>query len=1445
MGLLNRLIVEDLLLYDQQGEELLKVPRLSIRFDILPLLKGRISISSVQLFGCSISLSQAHPKAAPNYQFLIEALSSKEESQDSNLDLRINSILIRRGNLSHHLQSEKETPHVFNPHHLHVQNLLANLSLKTLSNDSINIGVKRLSFSEAYSGFGVKRLQLKLTANHNRLHLDDLILDLPESRLQIDSLGLSYRTTDLLKGLPKDMHFSLKAMQSSLTLRDLSAFVPSFSQFKEPLHIQLSAQGTPDNIRISELAIASDDDNFRLRAEINLQDLFHPTNTYVYGQLSELTATQSGLGFMSRNLIANYNGVPPMLARMGFVDFRGEISGFFTDLVTYGKLRTSLGETRMDMKFTIDKAQSLFAYSGSVKTEKFQLGKLLNSPLLGETALNLSVTGKHLSGQKPDIDIQGQVLTLDYNGYRYENITINGAYKAGNAKGELALHDPNGNVQLIGEAKLSATVPHYQVYACVEDLHPHALRLTSAYEGGRFSGSLRADLAGKNLEDLNGEINIDSLSYRSPKENYQTSQIHFKALQSKTDKHLSLTSDFLTASVNGTFQYKHLLTSFLKALKSSVPSLGSSFDLPTKSTDNHIKFNLQVRDVKPLPIFLQIPLELYMPAQLKGEVDDLNGYVHVEGHFPKFRYGKNLFESAMLLCEQKQGRAHAKIRATQKGTNDAINIAIESQAFNDSIHTNLRWGNTASSTYSGELSTLAAFSQLEAEKKSGALRTHIHINPTQVILNDTTWRIHPSQITIDPSIVRVDNFRFSHEERHLQINGILSNQQEDTLKIGLQDIHLGYVFNLIGISGDADLTGDVSGTAIAHGLLKSPFIRSNLKIRNLAFNRGRLGNATVRASWDQTQRGLFLQADIENENKKTSRVSGAIFPLTPESGLDLHIDAEELNLKFLEYYLSDIATDIRGHGTGKVRLYGQFDKLTLDGAAMADASMYFDVLNTRFAIKDSVRLHPSGISFKDARIADAKGNVGKGSGEVTYRHFKDINYRFEILANNFLVFDLKETPDLSFYGSVYGSGSAVIMGNETDGLSVEASMRTEPKTVFTYIDNSATAAVGNRFIRFVDKTPTSRFSPPSAAEKTSNENEQTADIRLNLLIDLTPSATVRIIMDPNAGDVITCQGNGNIRTEFYNKGDVKLFGDYHIEQGVYKFSLQEVIRKDFMISNGSSIAFRGMPYDAHLNIHAYHTVNSASLNDLIPDLSSSSTGIQTNVRVNCLMNLTGNLLNPTIKLGLELPNEREEVQSLVRNYISTDEQMNMQILYLLGIGKFYADNTLIDGNRNSTVMSSVLSSTLSGQLNNALSRIFETSDWNLGTNLSTGDQGWTDLEVEGILSGRLLNNRLLINGNFGYRENPLTNTNFIGDFKAEWLLNRSGNIRLKAYNETNERYYIKNNLTTQGIGIMYKKDFDRWSDLLFFKPKRIKLITDKSSSRNKVNEKRYPPIATP
>ena len=148
----------------------------------------------------------------------------------------------------------------------------------------------------------------------------------------------------------------------------------------------------------------------------------------------------------------------------------------------------------------------------------------------------------------------------------------------------------------------------------------------------------------------------------------------------------------------------------------------------------------------------------------------------------------------------------------------------------------------------------------------------------------------------------------------------------------------------------------------------------------------------------------------------------------------------------------------------------------------------------------------------------------------------------------------------------------------------------------------------------------------------------------------------------------------------------------------------------------------------------------------------------------------------------------------------------------MGIGKFYTYdyNRSDGGSQSSSAMEALISNTISGQLNNMLSQIIDNRNWNISGNFSSGERGWNNMEVEGILEGRLLDNRLLINGNFGYRENPLANSNFVGDFEVQWLLDKNGNVSLKAYNKTNDRYFSKTTLTTQGAGILLKRDFDGW-----------------------------------
>lgn len=1432
IGVVNRIIIDNLTIADQKEDEMIKVARLSAKLEILPLFNGKIRISSVQLFGFNVSLNKENPSSPLNLQFIIDKLSSeKKEPSNKSLDLRINSILIRRGRVSYDVLSADTTPGSFNPNHIAIQNIIANISLKALQNDSLNMTVKRLSIEEA-SGFDLEKLSFKLTANKKRATIDGFTLELPKSSIQMDTIYFKYDSIADLKNLEDKVHISTQLNHSFVTLDDLSMFVPAFSKLTEQMNIDLQVDGTVNNFTCHHFSIASNNKNIAVQGKVDIKNLCIPQNEFIDGEVSLLTINQQAIGRIFENL---NKPTPSVLQAIDYANFFGTIKGEFKNISAYGLVETNLGTIEANLHSALTQNDEQI-YNGRIETESINLKQLLNDNKLGDCAFDLDIYIKQKAHYHPHINIEGFISSFEYNNYQYRNIQLNGDYNKKHFDGTFFINDPNVRLNIEANANFTSKTPEYKLTSQIINFNPNKLNLTDKHNNAIFSVKLDADFKGSNIDNLVGVIDIDSLYYTTPQKEIFMKNLNINSYHNDSEKYLSVNSDFLKASIKGDYQYKNIAKSFNKIISQYLPSLFRE-KRSNQKTNNNFFVDIQLLNTDLISEVFDIPLHIYTKSSIKAFIDDASKSVHLEGYFPRFKYKNNFIESAMFICSNNSDNISGKARLTKKNKDNAVNIAVNVEAFDDHLSTNIDWGNNSNTTYSGRLSTLARFFKEETSKE---IKSTIHIQPTDVILNDTIWKIHPSEINIESKTIHINNFSFSHAERHLKVNGTISNNPADTIVADLKNINLGYVFDIAQVTDDVIFGGDATGIAYASDLLNNPKAEAHLNVRNFCLNHGPLGNLNITGIWNNENKGIYLDAHIKDKSQAESTVKGYIFPIKPTSGLDLHIDANNLNIKFIEFYMQSIAQELKGTATGKVRLYGKFKELTLDGAAYTDASMKFEFLNTGFLVKDTIRLQPKGLDFIDLDIYDFEGHTGNLNGYLRYDHFKDIQYRLDIQVNNMLLMNTHETPGMPFYGTVYGTGNASLSGNAQSGLMANVGMTTNRNTVFNYSIGTASTATSTQFIKFNDKSPrriqdTLQIITDFNEVEMDEEATPPADIRLNLLIDATPDATMKIIMDPTTGDYISCKGNGNIRTDFYNKGDVKLFGNYTINQGIYKFSLQEVIRKDFIIQNGSSITFNGPPLDATLDINAYYTVTSASLNDLIPDASSMVQ--QPNVKVNCMMHLSGILLHPMVKLDIALPNERDEVQALVRNYISTEEQMNMQILYLLGIGKFYTENA--NGTRQSDMMSSVLSSTLSGQLNNLLSQIIDNNNWNIGTNLSTGEKGWTDVEVEGILSGQLLNNRLLINGNFGYKDNPMSNTNFVGDFEAEWLLNTSGDIRLKAYNESNDRYYTKTNLTTQGVGILFKKDFNHWAELNFFNKWRLKNLQKKLKLKSSDNEPSY------
>ena len=1373
-GFLNRIIIEDLTIWDQHKKEMVRVARLSAKIDIGPLVTdGKISISSAQLFGAHLSLYRQNAQTKPNFQFVLDSLASKDTTSHTPLDLRINTLIIRHTNVRYDQLDMARTDGKFNPAHLGVSDLSANISLRTLTDDSLNVSVKRLGFIEQ-SGFTLSRLGFHLEAGRQQALLSQFDLEMPSSQLHIDTLQATYLLDE--KGLKKgSLTYHGVINNTNVTPSDLRCFDPSLKNFQRPIALTADFSGTDSGLSLKELIVGTEQHDIDIRANGWIQN-FSPQASW-HLQLDNLSFADTSIDFLTKSIPQ----FPKELTRIGSL----QVSGLCDRSPQgSGTLKTAIqsGIGNVDIQLDMNASQT---FSGQVETEGINLRQLLDNSKFGNLATKLAVSGQLHDKQKPDVAIDGIIHHLDYDGYTFNDVTVGGQYAKGALTGHVAA-DAAG------------------------------IKLSDQWGGVTMGGYVLADFTGHNLNDVQGDVHISnfSLSATEEKTAYYLDHLDLSSSFDEDIHCLNLKSDFADAEVRGQFDYATLLQSIVSAVGSKLPTLPG---LPkySRKSNNNFALHLFVSKTDWLHRFFNIDLDLPKPLSLEARVNDNTRELYLDGHLPDFTYNGSRYADGIIHITSPADtmKCEASITTfTDNGRNLSLNLLAN--ASQNNLTTTLQWDNHfPEKQMSGELNTIMQLYRNLADQPEA----HVRVQPSHIILNNSTWNVEPSDIIYHDSYLLVDHFSLHHNQQHIIIDGIASKHENDSLTVDLNEVEVGYILDLVNFHS-VEFSGKATGRAHASSLLAKFAANADLRVDDFKFERGHMGVLHAKADWNKELEQIDIHAIADDGPDAKTYINGHVSPV--HENIDLAIEAQGTSIAFMHNFTKTFLTSIDGHVVGNARVAGPLDNINLTGeVVVTDGEATVTPLNTTYTLKnDTVVMIPDDIQLRHMALYDRDGHEAFLSGGIHHEHLTSLSFDLEVEAENLLGYDFSDFGDNVFYGTVYASGNVDIHGRDND-VTINCNVTPQPGSVFVYNAASPDAISKQEFIEWESPTTTSGTITKTAPARASD-----TDIYINFLINATSEATVRLLMDQNTHDYITLYGDGTIRASFHNKGAFNMFGTYTVDHGTYGITIQNIIKKNFTFNPGGTIIFGGNPYDAALNLQAVYTVNGVSLSDL--NIGNSFTN--NTIRVNCLMNIGGQPNAPQVDFDLEMPTVNADEQQMVRSVINGQQEMNQQVLYLLGIGRFYNQ-----GNNNSSsserpdqtslAMQSFLSGTLSTQINTLLSQFIKNDNWSFGANISTGNEGWHNAEYEGIINGRMLHNRLLFNGQFGYRDNATqANPSFIGDFDVQYLLLPNGNLALKVYNQTNDRYFTKSSLNTQGIGLIMKKDFDGLGDLFSSKKKKKK-----------------------
>ncbi|MCR5181308.1 MAG: translocation/assembly module TamB [Bacteroidaceae bacterium] len=1385
IGLLNRVVLDDVLLLDQQSDTLLAATRLSVKISLKELASNRIYLSSAQLYGYQIHLRRPSLQEPYNFQFLLDHFAS-DDTTSSPLNLALSQVVVRRGRLTHDITSEPASP-TFSPAHFALEDLRLNLSADTITNESTTLKISELSFSDSNSGLTISDLSLHLSAYYPeegdiRFRLEDFQLQLPSSDLQVPQLsGVLHKTIAYDSAYWQPTLFE-GSLRGHLVPADLSALLPQLSSFREPVRLHANSSVVRHRLRLSDIQLQLSDD-LSLDADLSLG--FAPSDqsaSLLMASLRELHISPELSSTVLDLLAETFQLSPTLVAslqRLGDLRLQGN-GRYGRDLrSTELQLSTSVGSALLQGDIT-----SSGAFQAHVETDKLRPTLLAEDPAdlpLDDVSLAADVSGNAHAGTIKG-NIQSSLLLKSEPIDRLQ------------ADFDLAANDAKGVVTLYGS--------HYRGQLQANVHSPRPLR---------FDTSI--------IDELSGNLQLSDVAIHTEQSDYDLQRLEVKMTADETRRHsLSVQGDFINAACAGDYSYLTLVSSMQQAIHQILPSLIPLPSSAPASSADQLTFELKLHDSDALSRLLGLSLSLPEPGYIQGSFSGATKQLSTRLDAPHVVLNGQDLRALSLIAQTRADSLDLFLSAQRMIESGPLDVSLLAHSADDLLHSTLSWDDHNSPAQRGEVTTATHFSRSETDD----LVVDLAIQPTQIIVADTAWNVHPATLRLADGVVHVNDFEVSLRDRHLRVDGRASSNPADTLFADLRNVNLQYVFGIIDFH-DVEFAGHATGKVKVANFSGVPWVSGLLNIEDFQVNDGFLGRLAVDIGFGRKDdRAIDLDGLIYDPSYGTwNHVVGIIKPGREAGrGMDLHINADHLNTYFINSFTEDIFDDVQARASGYAHIHGPFKELNLEGEVVLDSvALGLPYLGTRYHTHggDTLHLHPGGIRLGDIHLydhrhgTDLREHHGVLRGELRYRHFKNLYYDFTIQADDLLGYDFREFGDQTFCGTAFADGTVHLLGKPGE-LRVDIAGTPAPGTVFTYNASTPETTTDNAFITFNSRNkpqpaPVSDAAP--AATAPDEVPDDGTNMYINFDLNINPQAQMRLLMDPRSGDYINLYGDGHIRATYYNKGRFQMYGTFRVDHGNYRLSLQEFIRKEFQFQQGGTIVFGGSPMKGDLNLQAVYTVPSVSLNDLATGSNFSASS----VRVNCLMNIGGQAENPQISFDFDIPNVNEDEKQMVRSLISTDEERNLQVIYLLGIGRFYTYGLDANQGQTNTAMQGLLSSTLSGQLNNVLSNAIGSNNWNFGTNLSTGTLGWQDMDVEGSLSGRLLNNRLLINGTFGYHDTPIANTNFIGDFDVRYLLTKSGTVSLKAYSETNDRYFTKSALTTQGIGFQLSKNFSSFRDL--------------------------------
>lgn len=1386
----NKIVIKELYIPDEEGDTLIYAKKLKL--NIGSYSSSSNSIKASKVVGENLKYYQLIKKgdSISNIKRFSSKFASAQPSSNQPLHLDITNIQVLNSNF------RLENENCNNCTAYWLENLNTELRDFDLQGPYLTADIINLRADDRFH-FKTQNVSGQFAYLKNEISLLNALILTPSTKLKGD-FSLNYDSITDLKDFVNKVNIKANIEKgSTLKSEDIQWYAKAFPDFDQ---IEISGQfdGVVNNLQANDLKVKLAEQT-NISGSFKFLDLTIPENLFISTNDLLVHSTFKD----AEDLIAlftdslNLNRISPISE----IQFSGEYTGFLNDFRANGTLETNLGDVKGNIYFD-NNQREIVAYQGSLDLNEFDLGTLLADTTFGIVSSHLKLDGEGFDPSEMQTKLSGGIERFDLRGYSYSNVIVDGSIIKGSFIGDLNINDPNVKLDFEGTASLNKDVSKYDFKAKLDSANLLALNLTKDSLTS-VSSELDIKFSALNYDHWQGTIKVKNTSIQSKSNSFFFEDILVESNSFiKDDKFLNVRSNILDLDLRG----EYTLASITEAFKYHFEKYASLDTISLKPSLADFTFDLEIKDLKVIADIFMPSMMVLPDSKINGAYKSLAAELQFELKSPGLAFYENSVDQIDLkyFSSEVNTEIDFNISSAQIGKGLKLDSLVLNNNFRqDSLMFNFK------SIVRDSIKSYVDLNGFALKKEQGGYQFGLGNSKFNIGKNDFTIA-SGNTINTDTSGVFINGLKIKGVKSLVSIDGNLSRNPYQILRVKLSDFNSDLINYFIGTE-QLNFEGAIYGEIIVSEALRNPRFATNLNVDSMVMNDVYLGDLNMFTNWSYDSDSIPIQTQLSTGTLKIFDANG-YYVANKSKKLNMDLSFNRFTLKPFSPFISSFGENLRGFAEGEITLIGTLDEPILEGdLSLPRAGLKISVLQVDYNFVGDPRIHLEKNRFvlKDVRLRDSNfGSEGALTGELKHSNFNKLFLDLKIEAKGLLALNTKASTEGLYYGKAFVDGNVFLKGSPSS-LAITANVKAV-NSEFNLTLDAAREVKQSDFVNFVN--PYSDTLSSKTIESTKISFNEGMNLDFNITVD--KDSKVKVLWDQYTGTGLTSSGNGAVRLMIDQDQNIQMFGNYSIESGNYLLSLENVIKKDFSVERGGSVAWNGDPTKPIVDFSAKYATR-ADPNILVPDYDGGRT------LVNVFMKLKGDLSDENISFDLTVPRAPASTQTFLTNRLADEDKMIQQVFSLLVIGSFAPDDGVSAGDIITESVDGF--DFLASRANNWINQVTGDYNVNLGyqnagsttTSTDPDANGTSQEEVEIGVTKRFFNDRVTVNGRLGVAvgENQRSDQ-FAGDFEVEYNVTEDGRFRTKAFNRSvQDQYSFTQQNYQQGVGFFYQVNFNTWQEL--------------------------------